>query len=177
MSKPEPTLDDIAQAMREVDGQTPTAVIEAFIPKAVTKLGKTLVPLTAGHELALSQLGHPLATGKPWEDVDVLMALFIFCRPSREVFAMIADGSFESQFFLFIDGIPTADIAKLGTDMIAHWMRSRATSLAMENPHATSQKKTADSDGCLTLSQRLAQSMAGCRKWLSMTFRSASCSL
>jgi hypothetical protein len=136
-----PELTDIAAAMEAVDGKTPTTVLEAFLPKVATHLGKRLVPLTAGHELALAQLGHPLATGTKWEDVDVLMALFVFSRPSREVFAMIAGGTFEDDFFGFIDSIPSADIPKLGNDMVAHWMRSRATALAMESPTPGTQKK------------------------------------
>jgi hypothetical protein len=175
-TEPTPTLDDISAAMMAVDGKTPAAVLEAFLPQKVTHLGQTLVPLTAGHELALAQLGHPLATGKAWEDIDVLTALFIFSRPSREVFAMIAGGTFEADFFLFIDSIPTADIPKLGADMAAHWMRSRATALAMESPHPSAQKKTADSAGGSTLSARLAALMDGPRKWFSTTFRSLSSS-
>lgn len=159
--------------MAAVDGKTPTTVLAAFLPKTSTHLGKKLVPLTAGHELALAQLGHPLATGTKWEDVDVLMALFVFSRPSREVFAMIQSGTFEDDFFGFIDTIPSADIPKLGNDMVAHWMRSRATALAMESPTPGTQKKTADSGGGSTLSQRLAQLTSGCRTWLSTTFRFA----
>jgi hypothetical protein len=172
-TKPEPNLDDIAAAMNAVDGRTPSNVLEAFLPKPVTHLGQKLVPLSAGHELLLAQISHPLATGTKWEDSDVLMALFVFSRPSRLLFAMVADSTFEAEFFAFIDTIPTADIPKLGQDMVSHWMRSRATALAMESEHSTGQKKTADLDGGSTQSPPHAKSTAGFRRWLSTTFRFA----
>lgn len=168
---PEPTLDDIAAAQFAADGKTPFTVIEAFLPKPMSHLGKRLVPMTAGHELLLAQLGHPLATGAKWEDIDVLTALFVFSRPSRELFSMVADETFETVFFEFIDGIPPADIAQLGNDLIAHWTRTRASALAMESKHSSAQKKTAVSGGGSTLSARLARSTAGPRKWLSTIFR------
>ena len=168
---PEPTLDDIAAAMAAADGKTPSAVIEAFLPKRMTHLGQKLVPMKAGHELMLAQLGHPLATGQPWEDIDVLTALFVFSRPSRELFAMVEDDTFQKVFFEFIDEIPPADIPKLGSDLISYWMKTRASALSMENKHSTAQKKTAVSDGGLTLSARLARSMGGFRKSLSTIFR------
>lgn len=168
-----PDLSDISAAMNAVEGKTPSAVLAAFLPPITTHLGQTLVPLTAGHELALSQLGHPLATGSAqWEDVDVLTALFLFSRPSRLTFAMIAGGTFEAEFFAFIDTIPSADIRQLGSDMVAHWLRSRNSALAMESPSSTGQKKTAVLAGCSALSARLAQSMGGLRTWFCTTFLS-----
>lgn len=169
---PDPTLEDIAAARAATEGKTPQAVLAAFIPKPVSVLSQKLLPLTAGHELLLSQIGHPLATGQKWEDVDVLMALFIFTHPSRTLFQMIASETLEAEFFAFIDGIPSADIAALGPDMVSHWMASRITALNMESKHAGAQKKTADSVGGSTPSQQLARSSAGIRKWLSTTFRS-----
>lgn len=138
----EPTLEDIAAAREAVAGMTPAAVLDAFLPKPATHLGQTLVPLTAGHDLLLSQLKHPFATGEPFADIDVLMALFVFSRPSRQLFALLAADDFEPEFYQFLDRIPTADIAKLGSDMVGHWLRSRNTAMEMENPHAAAQKKT-----------------------------------
>lgn len=169
---PEPTLEDITAAREAVDGQTPTTVLEAFLPPIASGLGHKLVPISAGHELLLSQIGHPLSTGGKWEELDVLMALFLFSRPSRISFALVAEGTLESEFFAFIDAIPAADIRTLGQDMVSHWMRSRRTALAMENEHSTAQKKTADSAGGSTRSPRLAKLMGGFRTWLSTTFRS-----
>lgn len=168
----EPTLDDIAAARAATEAKTPQAVLAAFLPKPVSVLSQKLLPLTAGHELLLSQIGHPLATGEKWEDVDVLMALFIFTHPSRILFEMVAGETLEAEFFAFIDAIPSADIAALGPDMVSHWMASRITALNMESKHAGAQKKTAASVGGSTPSRRLAKSSAGIRKWLSMTFRS-----
>lgn len=173
---PEPTLDDIAAAIAASDGKTPSSVIEAFLPKPMSHLGKRLVPMTAGHELLLAQLGHPLATGTKWEDVDVLLALFVFSRPSRELFHLMEQDTFQAEFFSFIDAIPPADIAQLGSDLIAHWTRTRASALAMESRHTTAQKKTAASAGSSTPSAALARFTAGCRSKFSMIFRSVSSS-
>jgi hypothetical protein len=85
---------------------------------------------------------------------------------------MVANDTLESEFFGFIDSIPSADIAVLGPDMVAHWMTARVTALHMESKHAGAQKKTAVSAGGSTPSQQLAKSSAGIRKWLSTTFRS-----
>ena len=138
----------------------------------VTHLGQTLVPITAGHELLFAQISHPLATGKKWEDVDVLMALFIFSRPSRQLFQMVAEDSFETAFFAFLDTIPTGDIQQLGHDMVAHWVRSRAAAIPMENPHSTAKKKAVASAGGSPPSPPPANSSAAFRTWLSTTFRS-----
>lgn len=171
---PEPTLEDIAAARMATGGMTPQAVLEAFLPKPVTHLGQTLVPLKAGHELLLSQLGHPFATGEAFQDIDVLMALFVFSRPSRELFALVATDDFEPEFFKFIDSIPMPDVKALGNDMVAHWLKSRRTALEMENPDSTAQKKTAaDSAGSSRQSAPLARHMDGLRTWLFTTFRSA----
>ena len=170
---PEPTLEDIADAREATGGKMPRVVLDAFLPKKQTHLGQTLVPLTAGHELILSQLGHPFVTGKGFEDIDVLMALYVFSRPSRELFALVASDEFEAEFFRFIDGIPMPDVQALGSDMVAHWLASRATAMEMENPHASAQKKTADSDGGSRPLVPLAKRMGGLQTWFSTIFRSA----
>lgn len=167
-----PTLDDIATASALVDGKIPSAVLDAFLPRAETHLGQTLVPIKAGHELLLAQISHPLSTGEPWEDADVLMALFIFSRPSRQLFSYLANDSFEAEFFGFVDSIPSADIPKLGSDMVAHWTRSRATALGMTTPHSSGQKKTVALVGGSTLSARLARCTGGFRTWFFTRFRS-----
>lgn len=167
----EPTLEDIAAAREAIGTATPSTVLDAFLPKPVTHLGQKLVSITAGHELLFAQISHPLATGKKWEDIDVLMALFIFSRPSRTLFEMVADDTFDPQFFSFLDSIPVADIEKLGHDMVAHWMRSRAAAIAMENPHSTAKKKAEASAGGSPPSPPPAKSTAGFRTWLSTTFR------
>jgi hypothetical protein len=143
MDKPtEPTLDEIAAALAAVEGSTPTAVLDAFLPRPVSTVGQKLVPLTSGHELLLAHVKHPLSTGAKWEDFDVLMALFIFSRQSRDLFELVNQDQLENAFFAFVDSIPPQDIPKLGQDVAAHWMRSRRTALAMTNEHTTAKKKT-----------------------------------
>lgn len=93
--------------------------------KAPTHPSTSLVRLSAGHDLFISQNGHPLATGAPWEDVDVLMALFIFSHPSRLLFTMIADDTLQAEFLLFVDAIPADSMPKIGTDVVSHWMKNR----------------------------------------------------
>lgn len=140
---PEPTLDEIALALHNVEGRVPRAILESFLPIPKTTLGRRLVPLKAGHELLLAQIDHPLANGGKWEDSDVLMALFIFSNPSRALFGMVEDESFERSFFEFIDTIPPTDMQALAETMVAHWVSARVTAIAMESPHSKGQKKTA----------------------------------
>lgn len=118
------------------------AVLNAVIPQSVTSLGKKLVPLKAGHQLLISQIGHPLATGKPWEDSDVLMALFVFSRPSNELFALLAEDRFEAEFFAFVESIPTADVPALASDMARHWIRNKACSGAVIKTPPPSRQKS-----------------------------------
>lgn len=173
----EATLDQITAALQAVDGHTPSDVLDAFIPKPATSLGRKLIPLTAGHELLLSQFKHPLsAGGGEWEDADVLLALFIFSTPSIKLFGMVEDDTFQSEFLAFVDSIPPCDIPKLGSEMVSHWMRSRATAIAMQSPHGSGQKKTAGSDGCSPPLARPARLTDGLRTWLSTKFRWLSCS-
>lgn len=147
MPKPEPTLEDIAAAKEASGGSHPSAVLNAFLPRTKTILGNRLLPVMAGHELLLAQIAHPLSVAGPMADSDVLMALFIFSMPSRELFQMISDDTFESEFFAFLDSIPASDIEKLGEEMVAHWISGRVTALAMESKHPGAQKKTAASGG------------------------------
>jgi hypothetical protein len=130
-----------------VEGKIPSAVLKAFLPVPQTFLGQSLVPLTAGHDLVLAHMDHPLVTGQPLQDVDVLLALFIFSRSSRDLFAMIGEDTLEKTFFDFLSIIPPADIPRLGEAMVAHWVTARVTALAMESKHSTAQKKTAVSAG------------------------------
>ena len=171
--QPQPTLEDLAAAREAVDGKIPGTVVAAFVQPAKTCLGQKLLPITAGHELLLAHIEHPLATGGKWQDSDVLMALFIFSRRSRQSFEALADGSFESEFFDFVDSLPASDVPSLGQDMVSHWLKSRQTALAMESEQKTAQKKTADSDGGSTRSPLLARLTDGLLTWLSTRCRSA----
>ena len=167
----EPTIEQIAAAREGAGGRIPSAVVDAFVPTPAKSLGQRLVPLKAGHELVLSKIGHPLSTGKSWDDEDVLIALFVFSRSSRDLFALLEREEFKDCFFEFVDSIPIGDVAKLGSDMVAHWMSARNTALPMESRHGGAQKKTEDSDGSSRLSAERACPTDGVWTLLCTIFR------
>lgn len=107
-----------------------------------TTIGKALVPLSAGHQLLISQFEHPLATGNAWSDSDVLLALFIFSKPASEHFALLADDAFEAEFLKFVDTLPAGQVHDLGHDMISHWMIGNTTEAAGDSSGATTRKAT-----------------------------------
>lgn len=146
-SAPEPTLEDIAAARVAVDGKPPTAVLEAFIPTPAVHHGVRLLPLTVGHELLLSQVSHPLSTGAKWDATDILVAFFVFSRRSDVLFEAIAADTFQRDFLAFVTELPAAATEGLGDKLIAHWLSSRNTALAMESEHGQSKKKAGDSGG------------------------------
>ncbi len=158
---PEPTLEDIAAARAAVDGKPPTAVLEAFLPTPAAHHGVRLIPLTAGHELLLAQLSHPLSTGAKWDATDVLVAFFVFSRPSDLLFESIAADTFQPEFLAFITGLPAAATEGLGDKLIKHWLGSRKTAVAMESEHGQGKKKAADSAGFSPPSPPPAGFMAG----------------
>lgn len=138
-------LARIAEAVEMSEGKTPCEIIEAFLPKSPTAAGKRLVPLKLGHDLFLSKIAHPLATGVPnWEPNDIAVALFAFTRPSADLFAMISDASYETQFYGFLDEIEIDELEGAATELLHHWFSRKSTAIGMESPHPSSQKKTAD---------------------------------
>jgi hypothetical protein len=161
------TVEDLEIAQERTEGRIPPKVIEAFLPAAPEIMGQRLVPLTLGHELVLSRINHPLAKGGKWEDVDVLTALFVFSRSSRELFALLAEDRFEPVFFEFVDGLPMLGNSNIAEAMVSHWARSKATALSLVSPHSGgAQKKTAVSDGGSELSAQPAASTGGLLTWL-----------
>jgi hypothetical protein len=143
------SLDQLSEALRTASGRTPLEVIDAFCPVG-RKIGPfSLVPLRAGHDLFLSRVNHPLAQGHgaAWAPQDVAIALFAFTRPSAELFEMIENDTFEVQFHAFLDEIPLGGVETAAADLLAHWIRSRATALPMSNPNVTGSKKKAASAG------------------------------
>ena len=141
-------LARIAEAVEMSDGKTPAEIIEAFLPKAPTAAGKRLVPLKLGHDLFLTKIAHPLSSGSAeWEPNDIAVALFAFTRPSRELFAMISDDTYEAEFFAFLDEIEIGELEGAATELLHHWFSRKSTAIGMESPHPTTQKKTAGSDG------------------------------
>jgi hypothetical protein len=166
------TVEDLEIAQERTDGRIPAKVIEAFLPVSPEIMGQRLVPLTLGHELVLSRINHPLAKGGKWEDVDVLTALFVFSRTSRELFALLAEDRFEPVFFEFVDSLPMLEAKNLAEVMVSHWAKSKATALSLSSPHGGgSQKKTAASDGGSEHLVRHARSMVGPLTWLRMMCR------
>lgn len=143
----EPTIDQLTEALEKSQGKTPREVIDAFCPERSVVGGLELVPIKAGHELFLSKMQHPLASREPmaWGAQDVAVALFVFTRPSRELFRMVEQGTFEDELHGFLDEIPVDAIDTATASLMAHWLRSRSTVVSMSNPHAAggSKKKAA----------------------------------
>jgi hypothetical protein len=143
----ETTLEQLAEAMENTRGKTPAEVVDAFCPKGASVAGLPLVPLTAGHDLFLSRVNHPLSrnAGGTWTPHDVAIALFAFTRPSRELFAMVEDETWDQALFAFLDTIPMGEIEAAAAALVTHWIRARATMVPMSSPHqaAGSKKKRA----------------------------------
>lgn len=143
-----PQLLEIAEAIEQSAGKTPAEILEAFLPKTPTIIGRRLVPLKLGHDLFLSKIGHPLAEGSTaWEPHDIAQALFVFTRPSRDLFAMMEEDTYLDKFHAFLDEIDAADLDSAATELLHHWFARKATSVDLESPHPSTQKKTADSAG------------------------------
>jgi hypothetical protein len=141
------TLAHLAEAMETAKGRTPAEVLDAFLPEGATVAGLRLVPLTAGHDLFLARIGHPLATGeKKWDGSQVGMALFAFSRPSAELFAMVENDTLDQAYYTFLDTLPIGAIENAAALLIGHWIRARATMvpmLAPDGPGGGSKKKRA----------------------------------
>lgn len=170
------TIDQLSEAIENTRGRTPAEVVAAFCPTGVKIGGLPLIPLRAGHDLFLSSIGHPLSrpAGAAWTATDVAIALFAFTRPSRELFAMVEDGTLNTKLHEFLDEIPLGAVESAGADLIAHWLRSRATGLSMQAPSGMgggSKKKVASAGGSHS-SPAPAKASAGHRKKRSMKSRS-----
>jgi hypothetical protein len=138
--------------MQRAEGRTATEILDAFGPYRETIGGRPLVPLRIGHKLLLEKFGHPLASRRPlateWAAEDLAIALFVFTRPSRELYQMVEDGTFAAEVFAMLDEIPAAELDSLPASLLRHWFASEETMLAMKSPHVSGQKKTAGSGGC-----------------------------
>jgi hypothetical protein len=143
-----PSLEQIAELLQASEGKTPSDVLAAFLPDRRTAFGQRLVPLTAGHDLLLEKLAHPFARpGTEWKAHDLAVALLCFTRPSRELFQLIEDGTFEDAVFELLDSLPFGDLDAAAAELVAHWATHRATALSMRSPHSVGEKKTAGSAG------------------------------
>lgn len=144
------TLADLQEALEATEGKTPQEILDAFCPEKTTIAGHPLVPLTAGHDLFMSRIKHPLALGSAaWTADDVATALFVFCTPSDELQSMMANGTYEERFYQFLETIPLHETEKAAVTLIAHWAKSRNTALAMKAPAGVegSKKKAASAGG------------------------------
>lgn len=142
------SLLEIAEAIEQSEGRTPAEIISAFLPEAPTVIGQKLVPLKLGHDLFLAKIEHPLASGSDeWSANDIATALFVFTRPSRDLFAMLENDTYLETFYAFLDEVDANEIDSAATQLLHHWFSRKETALAMESPHPSSQKKTEGSVG------------------------------
>lgn len=146
------TLEQLTEAMVSASGQTPLEVIDAFCPKGAKVGGLELVELTAGHDLFLSRIKHPLISGTGnvgWSADDLAVLFFAFTRPSRELFRLIREDGLEEALHDFLDELPLATLENAAADIVSHWLRARASALPMVAPHAAGSKKKRVSAGGL----------------------------
>ncbi len=142
------SLLEIAEAIQQSEGRTPAEIIGAFLPDTKTVIGQKLVPLKLGHELFLAKIEHPLSSGSDeWAPNDIASALFVFTRPSRELFEMLENDTYLDSFYKFLDEVDATEIDAASAELLHHWYTRKQTALAMESPHPSSQKKTAGSAG------------------------------
>jgi hypothetical protein len=158
----ETTIEQLIEALETSEGKTPQEVLDAFYPTQPQIGGHDLVPLTAGHELFLAKVDHPLASRQvaAWTPSDVAIAFFAFTRPSRELERMLRDGSFEDGFHEFLDDVPVGEIEGACSTLVLHWLSARKTAVEMVNPHGGPKKKRA-SGGSSRSSRGRATSSAG----------------
>jgi hypothetical protein len=140
-----PNLDQLQKALQRTEGKTPQEILNAFMPKGKKVGGLPLVDITFGHGLFLSNIGHPLSTGRieSWEPYDIAVALFAFTRSSKELARLVREDELESALYEFLDNIPMADIEESSAMLIAHYFGALKTLVPMKSPDGSkSQKKT-----------------------------------
>lgn len=144
----ETTVDHLAEAQKNIRGRIPQEILQAFLPGKQTVFGRSLVPLSAGHHLLMVQLGHPLVNeSKLWAPEDIPLAMFVFTRRSNELFQLIANDTFDAEFYDFLESLPCAEMGDAIQTLVAHWLAATTTALPMTSPYAAAQKKTAASVG------------------------------
>lgn len=139
------SLEQLQEAIENSEGKTPGEILEAFMPKGKKVGGVTLVDITFGHGLFLSNINHPLSTGKidNWKPYDIAVALFAFTRSSKELTRLIREDELEESLYEFLDGIPMDEVEQSSTILIAHYFSSMKTIVPMDSPEGVqAQKKT-----------------------------------
>lgn len=138
-------LDNLQQALENTKGKTPLEILEAFLPKGKKVGGHTLVEITFGHNLFLSNVNHPLITGNidDWKAQDIALALFAFTRSSKELARLVREDELEDALYEFLDEIPMEEIQQSAALLMAHYFSSMKTIVGMDSPDsAKAQKKT-----------------------------------
>ena len=130
------TLEQLSEALENTRGRTPREVLDAFCPVGAKIGSRRLVPLTAGHDLFLTRMKHPLArgAGAAWTAEDVALLLFAFTRPSSELFRLIEEDALPAALHEFLDELPLGETDGAATALVAHWIRSRHTAIGMAMP-------------------------------------------
>ena len=138
-------LERLQKAIENTEGKTPQEVLDAFIPKGKKVGGYPLVDITFGHNLFLSDINHPLVSGKidDWEAHDIAIALFAFTRSSRELVNLVRNGDLNDKLYEFLDQIPMDEIEASSVVLMAHYFSSLKTIVPMESKDGKkAQKKT-----------------------------------
>jgi len=139
------SLEQLQEAIEKTEGKTPKEILEAFMPKGKTVGGIPLVDITFGHGLFLSNIDHPLATGRidDWKPYDIAVALFAFTRTSKELTRLVREDMLEDSLYEFLDEIPMDEIEQSSAILIAHYFGSMKTIVPMDAPEGVkAQKKT-----------------------------------
>lgn len=139
------SLEQLQKAIEKTEGKTPGEILEAFIPKGKKVGGITLVDVTFGHGLFLSNINHPLSTGEidNWQPYDIAVALFAFTRSSKELTRLVREDELEESLYEFLDGIPMDEVEQSATILIAHYFGAMKTIVPMDAPEGVkAQKKT-----------------------------------
>jgi len=142
-------LEKLQRALFEAENTTPDEVLDAFCSETTSIGGLKLFPFTAGHELFLTRLKHPLSRGNfhGWTPEDLLQAFFVFTRPSKELFKLYERGEYEDAFYEFLDDIPSVELEQASVDLVGHYIRSRATNVQLKAMDGVGSKKKAASVG------------------------------
>jgi len=138
-------LDLLQKAIENSEGKTPQEVLDAFLPKGKKVGGFPLVEVTFGHTLFLSDINHPLVSGKidDWKAHDIAIALFAFTRSSRELVQLVKDDLLDDKLYDFLDRIPMDEIESSSVVLMAHYYASLKTIIPMESKNdGKAQKKT-----------------------------------
>lgn len=129
-------LQDIAEAVMAIDGKTPLAVLDAFLFVPPLVFGKPLLPMTAGHWMALEKLEHPWTAQepRPLEFFDVAAAFHILTTPSAALFRSIACRRIGGDIGETVETISKFDMVEGLRQMEAHFASEIGAAVPMRSP-------------------------------------------